>query len=680
MTPNAVFRSDATTGKTRLLWRTNLALETRDEFEINNHLHELISKTPSPYRKALREILEHWEYGLLSQELGTLLGQMQSAGDGEYAAALLHRLEELTALEPGRNELRLEIATLRQRISSEAGFGVKFERSLDAFTKEALHPASLAALWLAPELGLRGRFLIQGLFSKTLQKAPGLLGLWPEGLALAGSLALESGAICLGNEFAAPNRLTAPPSVETLQGNFQSTFLNLMLFKAGTAAVFRGLSGGLAMSPSIPNIPGRELALQTAMLSAFAITRKVRRALSPEEKSENHFAVEYFQFWMLSRLNFSGKRRFPETPSSPSPWQPLRLQYLSLGRASDGGLLQRLEPWQVSVSESRGAGGTTAWRNNIRPFSQEDYHGVHRVLSRAFPGWNSSPEEIRFQDRNRDPKCRMRRWVLEYEGNMVGMAEYSQLPQMYHPRKFLVNIAVDPMFHGRGMGTALLSHVTDGLRPFKPISLRAEIQESAVGGRRFLEKHGFREDMRVIELDLDLRQVSPEALQRWKTGVQAADIQIHSLEHLDRLPGIEKKIHALMVRLMKDQPQPEPHTPLSFQSFLNTVYNNPQRPHGGFFVAVSGEKLIGLSHVLIKNEGLVMNRLTGVLPEYRKIGLATALKAHGIEYAKSHGYQKIRTVNVSTNQAILRANLGMGYIPERAWASLVKDLSEIKPE
>lgn len=52
---------------------------------------------------------------------------------------------------------------------------------------------------------------------------------------------------------------------------------------------------------------------------------------------------------------------------------------------------------------------------------------------------------------------------------------------------------------------------------------------------------------------------------------------------------------------------------------------------------------------------------TGVKRGYRRRGLATALKLHGIVYAQSHGYQIIQTFNRPQQKAIRALNEKLGF-------------------
>jgi GNAT superfamily N-acetyltransferase len=66
-------------------------------------------------------------------------------------------------------------------------------------------------------------------------------------------------------------------------------------------------------------------------------------------------------------------------------------------------------------------------------------------------------------------------------------------------------------------------------------------------------------------------------------------------------------------------------------------------------------------------ERIINTGLTGVRREYRRKGVATALKHTCLTWAKNQGYEWIRTDNVDTNTDMLSINIRVGFKFMPAW-------------
>ena len=65
-----------------------------------------------------------------------------------------------------------------------------------------------------------------------------------------------------------------------------------------------------------------------------------------------------------------------------------------------------------------------------------------------------------------------------------------------------------------------------------------------------------------------------------------------------------------------------------------------------------------------------------LLFEYRRKGIATALKYNSLTWAKSQGFNWIRTDNADTNEGMLSINIRAGFKFMPAWLLYEKVLKE----
>jgi GNAT superfamily N-acetyltransferase len=85
-------------------------------------------------------------------------------------------------------------------------------------------------------------------------------------------------------------------------------------------------------------------------------------------------------------------------------------------------------------------------------------------------------------------------------------------------------------------------------------------------------------------------------------------------------------------------------------------------PHA-YCIAKHGDEYVGVSDVSLFEAmpGGLTQGFTGVKREYRRRGLATALKLHGIVYAQSHGYKIIQSFNKPSQTAIRALSEKLGF-------------------
>src|SRR5260370_10902337 len=99
----------------------------------------------------------------------------------------------------------------------------------------------------------------------------------------------------------------------------------------------------------------------------------------------------------------------------------------------------------------------------------------------------------------------------------------------------------------------------------------------------------------------------------------------------------------------------------------------------GYFIAKRGDEYVGVSDVSLFDAmpGALTAGFTGVKREYRRLGVATALKMHAILYAQSQGYQIIQSFNHPTQSAMLALNQKLGFEILFEYATLEKCLKAV---
>lgn len=305
----------------------------------------------------------------------------------------------------------------------------------------------------------------------------------------------------------------------------------------------------------------------------------------------------------------------------------------------------------------------------IRPARPDDYPAMVTIANRAFPDNPDTVDEWRHWDNHRHPKIKFGRFVAEIDGRVVGVGEHNQDEGMYHPRKFGIEVTVDPEWRGRGVGAALFAHVVAALVPEAPIAYWASVREDQAAGLRFAEARGFSETMRVWENHLRMTDYHPERFSGAVETVEASGIVLRTFAELRASdPGFFRKLFEVQEEISQDAPQPDPATPLDFDVWRGRVINNPNLIPDGYFVACDGERYVGISTLFSsQSEDYLYTGWTGVVRAYRRRGIALALKLRALDHARSLGTPLVKTWNASTNVGMLAINAALGFQKQPAW-------------
>ena len=283
----------------------------------------------------------------------------------------------------------------------------------------------------------------------------------------------------------------------------------------------------------------------------------------------------------------------------------------------------------------------------IRPFTPDDYPALVAVWNTVYPEYPETPEEWRFSDTHRDPKCKWQRWVVETAGGIVAGGYHDQPSGHYHPQKFYLDLAVLPEYEGQGLGTALYNHILTALQPFDPLTVQASAREDMARGVRFLTDRGFQEVMREWESHLAVAAFDSAPYAGVAEQMQAQGIVIKTLAELAADPDRNRKLYAMTDEIHHDVPSPEPPTSVPFEHFIEHTLSHPNLLPDGYFIAVHDGEYVGSSNLWDSpaDRSILYTGLTGVTRAYRGRGIALALKLRALAYAQAQGVAALKTFN-----------------------------------
>ena len=302
----------------------------------------------------------------------------------------------------------------------------------------------------------------------------------------------------------------------------------------------------------------------------------------------------------------------------------------------------------------------------VRPFADRDYPAFVRI-KRLAEQRDVSVATARDEDGRWDHARyeRVRVVAVDEEDAPVGYGEIYHEPSRFDPRRYFARLAVDPRLRRHGIGAAIWTH------------LRAELDERAArvaclwtddgtACREFIVRRGFIEVVRSYEQVVALA-TAPLALAPAEAAVEARGIEVNALSEILARDGAETltRVHDLYTASRLDQPTLGRVSARPLEDWRREVFDELRAIPDAYFVARHGARLIGCSAVHPSAEDVLRILITGVIPEYRRQGVARLLKLRVHEWARAHGYREIHTS--TANAAVLALNTSLGYVIVDSW-------------
>jgi ribosomal protein S18 acetylase RimI-like enzyme len=303
-------------------------------------------------------------------------------------------------------------------------------------------------------------------------------------------------------------------------------------------------------------------------------------------------------------------------------------------------------------------------------FSEEEYRQVAAIEGAVFAMPPLDWEEFQHDDETRDPDFPFRRdWILR-DGQRLGYVEWSQQPGNYHPQKYDMYLMVDPACDAADIRPFCLAYLLEHFAPEDLIAITCATQENCEEGLRFFTEYGFQEVARHEISTLDLTTWDSTAFKPVLDRVSEQGIRIVALPQLQESDpaGWQQRLFELEKAISLDIPSHGEKKDETFEVWSRRRLQGPMFDADGWFVALDGDRYVAQSQGYISHSSpeSFENGITGVLRDYRRRGIATALKVHLMRYAQQRGAHSVVTSNASHNP-MFGLNRALGFEPEPAW-------------
>jgi mycothiol synthase len=226
------------------------------------------------------------------------------------------------------------------------------------------------------------------------------------------------------------------------------------------------------------------------------------------------------------------------------------------------------------------------------------------------------------------------------------------------PGSIEMRLTVAPEHRRRGIGSRLYERALAFAEERQADSIRASYLESSPEepAMFFLKQRGFVELQRYQPSRLDVSTCDLSPFEGLEQRLVAEGVRFFTYADVPDTPENRNKLHALDQEARSDLPyesDPEPSEPEPFEASWVAKLQKEQFPT--IQLAEVKHRWIGLS-----SSGVSWG-FTGVVPAYRRRGIATALKVRAIRSAKERDIQILETENRANNVGMLAINRKLGY-------------------
>tara|TARA_Y100000996_G_scaffold413499_1_gene401876 strand:+ start:3899 stop:4870 length:972 start_codon:yes stop_codon:yes gene_type:complete len=281
----------------------------------------------------------------------------------------------------------------------------------------------------------------------------------------------------------------------------------------------------------------------------------------------------------------------------------------------------------------------------------------------------SHPEDDKREWQIRDKSLIRDRLLLYKNKLLIGVMYYSQ-GRDQNKRTTFFTLNIDPTYNTKQNQELLYKKMLEQIKLFKSNKMLTSIYKHPNYDK--LKKFLIDNQFKVVQTNreyicditkIDLRMHQPLIKKLELEGVRFYD----SREDMLDFPNHYKKLEELEWAYSQDFPIPDgiKHTRPPFDHYMKLLNDYYENNYGAHIIAAINGKYIGSTDLEVYAKTEPHKAWTGglgVLKEFRRRGLATALKIKAIEILLKNGVTEIRTDN-EENNPMYKINVALGFKP-----------------
>ncbi len=322
---------------------------------------------------------------------------------------------------------------------------------------------------------------------------------------------------------------------------------------------------------------------------------------------------------------------------------------------------------------SLGGSGTVTFRPRVAHDDDDIVAIYNRQEADSMP---LTLARYRLEQAEQAANRRGKQWVALEKGHVVGVGALSHAWWTGESGSYAVHLSVDQPRRRQGIGGGLIRVLQADLHLLGATRLLDWVRADAEDGRRFAAALGFRETGECLdEYQLHVSAATTDGYAGLESCLTDEGIRIASLAELG--PDDVSLLRALQ-QLWADSGDSSADSDRlveSFPSWQREVLDSVGLSAETHWVAIDGERPVGMAFLKRLNEDAAENDYTCVAATHRGRGIATALKLRTIAWARRHGVHRLFTSSEIENTPMIAITRRLGYQAGVRRLAVARDLS-----
>ena len=269
----------------------------------------------------------------------------------------------------------------------------------------------------------------------------------------------------------------------------------------------------------------------------------------------------------------------------------------------------------------------------------------------------------------RDTNLIKDRLLLYQDSQLIGVMYYSQGRENNNRTTFFT-LNIDPAYNTQETKELLYNRMIEEIASFNSNKILTSVYEhpNYDSVKQFLIDNQFKLVQTNREYSCDITKINIEKYHPLIKKIESEGIKFYdSRDELNQFSDHYRKLEQLIWTYSKDFPIPDgvEHTRMSFEQAMKIQIDFEENIYGTEIIAVNDGKYIGSTDIEVYYKTEPHKGWTGglgVLKEFRRKGIATALKIKAIERLLQKGVTELRTDN-EENNPMYKINVALGFEP-----------------